>query len=968
LQSPLANTVLYDALGRATQTTQADGRIDTVSYDGLTMLARVDTQGKNQSKTELRDALGRLVQVTDTAGAVIGYGYDALGQLTQTTPPAVAGLTVAPTTVGYDALGRKVTMTDPDKGTWTYTWNGLGELVTQTDAKGQRTCMAYDLLGRLVTRVDGYMGTISGGPGQASQSTNGCANPGAGSESSTWTFDTASVKGIGQLAAVSGPGGYAESYTYNNRGLLSKHERTVGGVTYAIDHAYDTLSRLEVMTYPGPNNRLKVKHVYNAWGYPTELRDNTSNALYRRIGELDQHGNVVSELYGNGLATIRYHNRRNGVLETIQTFDLLNTPSAQNLAFAFDALGNLTSRSDYLKGFHESFGYDARNRLTATSADWGNGEVQTTALAYDVLGNITSKTGVGNYQYGSQCAGTQGPHAVCRITPGSVGTKDTTYAYDANGNLESGDGRTLTWSRFDKPTSIVTAGASTTLGYGPARELLTRSDTSGGATTSTTYIGGLYERVVLPGGTVEERHYVAGSVLVTVTGRTGGAPGTWRTRYLHTDHLGSVSSITDETGAEVAAFSFDAWGKRRAPTLTSLIAQIGSPWANMTAWQKGNLTLAASALGSALTSRGFTGHEQLDAVGLVHMGGRVYDAQIGRFLSADPFVQDPTDLQGLNRYSYVQNNPLSYTDPSGYFLKKLFRKIGGAIGDAFRAIGGAVKTALVRIGRMLGAVPGLQAFVGAAVCVGSGGSLCAQVAWVMAGLNAAITLANGGTIGQALMGMAVAAVSYGVPGAGELGITGFWAGGVVGKFGDVIGSQVAASIVMGGTIAKAQGGSFLRGAMSAAIGAAAGYAGRYVGKAINASERLPDALQRNIDKIKSKWSDFPQDVRFEFDPRIMSVCVNESGCGVLPWKTMVEGSIEGDDWSLMLGEFDNRSNTIIIYGSYRDPRAYGDNGFWRSQMSFERGETQSRGSGRYSGRWIKRSRVSCFMKSDTQSA
>jgi YD repeat-containing protein len=91
LQSPLANTVLYDALGRATQTTQADGRIDTVSYDGLTMLARVDTQGKNQSKTELRDALGRLVQVTDTAGAVIGYGYDALGQLTQTTPPAVAG-------------------------------------------------------------------------------------------------------------------------------------------------------------------------------------------------------------------------------------------------------------------------------------------------------------------------------------------------------------------------------------------------------------------------------------------------------------------------------------------------------------------------------------------------------------------------------------------------------------------------------------------------------------------------------------------------------------------------------------------------------------------------------------------------------------------------------------------------------------------------------------------------------------
>ena len=57
----------------------------------------------------------------------------------------------------------------------------------------------------------------------------------------------------------------------------------------------------------------------------------------------------------------------------------------------------------------------------------------------------------------------------------------------------------------------------------------------------------------------------------------------------------------------------------------------------------------------------------LDSVGLVHMNGRVYDQQIGRFISADPFVQDPFDSQSLNRYSYVGNNPLSYTDPSGFF-------------------------------------------------------------------------------------------------------------------------------------------------------------------------------------------------------------------------------------------------------------------------------------------------------------
>jgi uncharacterized protein RhaS with RHS repeats len=66
-------------------------------------------------------------------------------------------------------------------------------------------------------------------------------------------------------------------------------------------------------------------------------------------------------------------------------------------------------------------------------------------------------------------------------------------------------------------------------------------------------------------------------VLVTITGRTASVAGTTKTRYLHKDHLGSITAITDEGGAEVEAFSFDPWGKRRAPTLASLIAKIGSP-------------------------------------------------------------------------------------------------------------------------------------------------------------------------------------------------------------------------------------------------------------------------------------------------------------------------------------------------------------------------------------------------------
>ena len=77
------------------------------------------------------------------------------------------------------------------------------------------------------------------------------------------------------------------------------------------------------------------------------------------------------------------------------------------------------------------------------------------------------------------------------------------------------------------------------------------------------------------------------------------------------------------------------------------------------------------------STRGFTGHEMLDALGLINMNGRVYDPLIGRFLSADPIIQTIQLSQALNPYSYVMNNPLALIDPSGYsWLSKLFSSIG----------------------------------------------------------------------------------------------------------------------------------------------------------------------------------------------------------------------------------------------------------------------------------------------------
>ena len=121
--------------------------------------------------------------------------------------------------------------------------------------------------------------------------------------------------------------------------------------------------------------------------------------------------------------------------------------------------------------------------------------------------------------------------------------------------------------------------------------------------------------------------------------------GTTQTRYFHTDRLGSITAITNESATVVERLSYNAWGKRRNADGT---------------------TDTAGTLVGQTTAYGFTGEEHLDEVGLVHLNGRIYNPDIGRFTSADPFVPDWTNSQSFNRYSYVRNNPLKYVDPSGF--------------------------------------------------------------------------------------------------------------------------------------------------------------------------------------------------------------------------------------------------------------------------------------------------------------
>jgi len=138
---------------------------------------------------------------------------------------------------------------------------------------------------------------------------------------------------------------------------------------------------------------------------------------------------------------------------------------------------------------------------------------------------------------------------------------------------------------------------------------------------------------------IEHKHSIAGIAVYTQR-----STNTHDTRYLLTDHLGSTDTVTDDSGHVIpnGQLSFDAHGRRRNSN-----------------WTDASTTVAAP------TPQGYTGHEMDDEAGLINMNAREYDPVLGRFLSADTVV-DSIAGQGLNRYSYVQNNPLSNIDPSGH--------------------------------------------------------------------------------------------------------------------------------------------------------------------------------------------------------------------------------------------------------------------------------------------------------------
>ena len=320
---------------------------------------------------------------------------------------------------------------------------------------------------------------------------------------------------------------------------------------------------------------------------------------------------------GNGVTTTYTYDSQNYRLTTLKT--VRGTTTLQTLGYTFDNGGNVTGITDSRHG-NQTFSYDALDRLTgATNSTTGG--YGTISYTYNQIGNLLTNSQVGSYTYNASGTSSTRPHAV---TQTGTGATAVTYSYDANGNLSGGGGRTLTWDAENRPTQIVKGGVTTTFVY----------DGDGGRVkktvqgTTTVYIGQLYVCV----GTACEKLIYAGTQRVAMVQVNGGS-----ISYFHGDHLGSTSVLTDSTGTEEEHNSYEPYGDIHTHT------------------------------GTADVAYKYTGQERDASTDLYFYQARYYAQGLGRFVSPDTIVQNPLDPQAFNRYAYARNNPLRYTDPTGYW-------------------------------------------------------------------------------------------------------------------------------------------------------------------------------------------------------------------------------------------------------------------------------------------------------------
>jgi len=776
----LDREIRSQTIGFAGQKVYADKQYNTLGHISRTTNPYFQGDTRYYSNYE-HDIIGRLIKATDSENRISQTIYNGL-ETTAINPKGQHKIE------RKDLLNRLVEVEDEQENKLNYFYNSFGELVKIIDAEGNETLLDYDQAGNkimindpssgiityeynafaeLIKQTDEQGNIITMERDKLGRLTKRTENEGT----TCWFYDTAE-NGLGKLHYVTAPNGYKKEYFYDEYSRIVKIEETIDSEIYTIIYEFDELGRPYILTYP---TGFQIKNIYNEYGYLSQVVRVSDNKIIWEANEVNANGQIEEFLLGNGLTTQKTYNNSTGIIQKIETGNV------QDFSYSFDELNNLTERKDNKRNLTETFDYDNLNRVTNV---YKNGN-ETLTIEYDKLGNIIYKSDIGTYNYFGDS-----PHRLTSITTTGINNCASSYLDE------------IIYNSYHKVNQLTKDEDKITFEYGPDRlryKLNTYKDNE--LLSSKIYISNIYEKITTITGE-KHVHYIRTGDGVTAVFTQNNIEGD-KMVYLHKDHLGSVALITDENGEITEEFSYDTWGNRRDPNT----------------WELNGIERTYS------FERGFTSHEHIDLIGLVNMNGRIYDPTIGKFLSPDPFIQEMTNLQNFNRYSYVVNNPLSLTDPSGYWFgndivdgaKKAAKSVGNFVQNNWVAIA-AVAIGIVTAGvglAIFGAASGVLAGIGAAF---SGG--LSLTATILSGAGVGFmtafsgTMLAGGNIKQALTAGAIGAITGAVTAGVTYGINAqfpTWAKTVKDSTLNRVFNQVAnlgLKSSVSGLQAEIQGGSF----------------------------------------------------------------------------------------------------------------------------------------------------------------
>ncbi len=584
----------YNADGDRTSATDPLGRTTKDTYNSLGLVA-TSTDADGHVTTYTYDAAGNLVQITDAAGGTVKLTYDSNNNLASLTDPD--GRT---RTFSYDPFGDMTSEIDPATGTTVFTYDADGRLLTSTDARGDRVTYGYDAAGNLIGKT---------------------------SAAGTFTYSYDADNRMTKMVDATG----TTTYAYDTDGQVTQASTPQGTLTYT----YDAASRRTSMKINGSSS---LGYTYDPDGNLTGLTDpggKTTNFGY----DADEHLTSVAD--PNGQTSVDSYDAA-GQISAISSTGTGSTP-LRSFTYGRDANGNVTAMSATTGSaapVDSVYSYDALNRLTsATTAG------KSTSYSYDPGGNITSVTGAQNiaytYNLTTGLLSSVGSQTVTHDAAGEVTSVGTaSFAWDALGDMTSSTsgGNATNYTYNGNGLRVGASGASTASYLWDSVQSAQQSSMSPPAVpnpqvspTVPSLMSSATSGPSIPALTSDGTNlYLNGPAGTLGQEPVAGGAGT----YYVPDALGSVSGVTNPSGALAASNDYQPYG--------TPVNSNGSP-----------------------PAIGFTGQLQDPATSLVYLHAREFDPVISQFLSPDAVQPNGPGTTGYNQLSYAGNNPTTFTDPSG---------------------------------------------------------------------------------------------------------------------------------------------------------------------------------------------------------------------------------------------------------------------------------------------------------------